>query len=306
MHGIQRVHPKSAGKGLMVSGFVTMEDGWIRLTREEFQQAVEATTNGVPTYPHLVKYKDWVPAGPETHQETWLITDNDHIYGIACHDYSTSKSYWTSEKMMVHASIVADMVRFIFKHRAPYNSANITPKVTFFFDNSRVHTAMAEDALTAVGMTVGEQKDRERVHAVKDMRTGWYRKADMKNLRKKIAPIVSLNSTIPKADVTAELTEALKQWALTDKSQGKTTSQVMTLEDIMVRCSILLLSPINNRQDDGSQKFRGRGLQAILEERGLLVPADRKLNREQLSLILAHCPDFMDQKCALEEVCLLV
>ena len=107
--------PKGRGAGIMVSDFITEQDGYLHLTEAEYQEGLEK-------YPNLKRY------------------------ARASIEYGENKDgYWTSERFINQIKSVSQIAEVKYPREKGY-------KVVFVFDHSSCHGAYAEDALNASRM----------------------------------------------------------------------------------------------------------------------------------------------------------
>ena len=112
------IRPKSIGRGIMVSDFITEHDGFLALTDEEHECA-------------KAKY----PAIPQSARVLFK-------YG------AQSEGYWNCEKFLIQVENAAQIAEI------KYPKEEYT--VTFILDQSSGHTAYPEDALNAHRMNVSD------------------------------------------------------------------------------------------------------------------------------------------------------
>lgn len=104
--------PKSRGAGLMISDFISEQDGFLCLTQEEHIE-------GLKSYPNLKRY------------------------ARATLEYGENKDgYWTSDKFRDQLKSCAQIAECKYPKEKGY-------KVVWVFDNSSCHGAYAEDSLNA-------------------------------------------------------------------------------------------------------------------------------------------------------------
>jgi hypothetical protein len=112
------IRPKSAGRGIMVSDFITEHDGFLALTDGEHEHAKLR-------YPSIPKFARVL-----------------FRYG------SQSEGYWNCEKFLIQVETAVQIAE------KKYPTQNFT--LVFIFDQSSGHTAYPEDALNAHRMNVSD------------------------------------------------------------------------------------------------------------------------------------------------------
>ena len=116
-HGQCVLKPKSRGSGIMVSDFIDEHNGYLRLTNEEFAQAVDRVD------------------GLQQEARAFLEYGKEH------------EGYWTAQKFLGQLEDAIKIAKVKYPREKGY-------RVCFVFDHSSCHGTFAEDALDASKMNM--------------------------------------------------------------------------------------------------------------------------------------------------------
>ena len=126
-HGQCVLKPKSCGSGIMVSDFIDEHNGYLRLTDEEYIQAVDKVD------------------GLQREVRAFLEYGKEH------------EGYWTAKKFLAQLEDVVKIADIKYPKDKGY-------RVCFVFDHSSCHGTFAEDALDASKMNLKPSSKQPRMH----------------------------------------------------------------------------------------------------------------------------------------------
>ena len=126
-HGQCVLKPKSCGSGIMVSDFIDEHNGYLRLTDEEYIQAVDKVD------------------GLQREARAFLEYGKEH------------EGYWTAKKFLAQLEDAVKIADIKYPKDKGY-------RVCFVFDHSGCHGTFAEDALDASKMNLKPSGKQPRMH----------------------------------------------------------------------------------------------------------------------------------------------
>ena len=126
-HGQCVLKPKSCGSGIMVSDFIDEHNGYLRLTDEEYIQAVDKVD------------------GLQKEARAFLEYGKEH------------EGYWTAKKFLAQLEDAVKIADIKYPKDKGY-------RVCFVFDHSGCHGTFAEDALDASKMNLKPSSKQPRMH----------------------------------------------------------------------------------------------------------------------------------------------
>ena len=121
--------PKSHGSGIMLSDFIDERNGYLRLTDEEFIQAVDKVD------------------GLQKEAHTFLVYGKEH------------EGYWTAKRFLSQLEVAVKIANIKYPKEKGY-------RVCFVFDHSNYHLTFAEDALDASKMNLKPDDKQPRMHNI--------------------------------------------------------------------------------------------------------------------------------------------